>query len=559
MLKASFDPRVRRDRVARWVRWVPARLASQLALATCGLVTPLAASPQQRNLEAVQITLPGGAREQLYEQSHALVIGASAYRNGWSVLPAVPGDVREVASALQLHGFKVTTLADPTRDQLDAALRRFVQQHGDRPGNRLLVYFAGHGHTLTTRAGVRLGYIVPVDAPNPQVDPAGFRANAIGMDSIEALAKQMDARHALFLFDSCFSGTIFRTRAGVPDDISDKTAKPVRQFITAGDEHQTVPDESHFRRELVAALREGTADLNRDGYITASELGMHLEREVTNYTRRAQTPRFGKIINPELDKGDFVFVSPRGSLAAARLTTADEVEQQLWEQIRNSRDVRDFAEYLRHYPAGRYAALAERQVRQLSAVSAEAPRPRPAPDVGPALPMPVVRPYYERSELVQAQDDFIALRSISRVREVLPSVRINVTVFRRIGLLTGNVQSEAERTRVVQEVERTEHLRGVLNMLKVAPNQSLQQAFQDGRLGGLVKQQLTAADHRKAGSIKIVAENNEIFLLGAVTAAHADWATELARRVEGVARVHKVFEIMAEAEIQALIAEGATR
>jgi formylglycine-generating enzyme required for sulfatase activity len=290
-----------------WVRHhVGALVLLLLAMGVC----MNSSAQNQRALGVVQLNVPGSAPQNLYEQSYALVIGASNYRNGWSRLPGVLSDVKEVEAVLGKQGFAVTRVIDPNRDQLDAALRSFVGKYGQNVGNRLLVYFAGHGHTLTTHAGGRLGYIVPVDAPRPDVDLGGFKAAAYSMDSIEGLAKQMDARHALFMFDSCFSGTIFRTRSGVPDNISDKTSKPVRQFITAGDENQPVPDQSIFRRQLVAALGEDAeADLNGDGYITGSELGMFLEDKVTNYSRRTQTPRHGKIQNPDLDKGDFVFQS----------------------------------------------------------------------------------------------------------------------------------------------------------------------------------------------------------------------------------------------------------
>jgi len=274
------------------------------------LAAPEAWAQTQRTLGVVELRLPGSAPQSLYAKSHALVIGASNYRNGWPRLPGVVGDIKAVAEVLTKQGFSVTQLMDPSRDQLDAAMRNFVAQHGQAPANRLLVYFAGHGHTLTTGAGGRLGYIVPVDAPRPDLDLGGFKKAAYSMDSIEGLSKQIDSRHALFVFDSCFSGTIFRTRAGVPDNISEKTARPVRQFITSGDENQTVPDQSIFRRQLVAALGDGEGDLNRDGYITGTELGMFLEDRVTDYSRRAQTPRYGRIRDPDLDKGDFVFVSP---------------------------------------------------------------------------------------------------------------------------------------------------------------------------------------------------------------------------------------------------------
>jgi hypothetical protein len=62
-----------------------------------------------------------------------------------------------------------------------------------------------------------------------------------------------------------------------------------------------------FKRCLLIGL-EGDADLTGDGYITGSELGMYLSDKVVNYTHRRQHPQYGKINNPDLDRGDFIFV-----------------------------------------------------------------------------------------------------------------------------------------------------------------------------------------------------------------------------------------------------------
>ena len=80
----------------------------------------------------------------------------------------------------------------------------------------------------------------------------------------------------------------------VPDDITEKSALPVRQYITAGREDEQVPDRSMFKRCFLVGL-EGDADLTGDGYITGSELGMYLSDKVVNYTRRRQHPQYGKI------------------------------------------------------------------------------------------------------------------------------------------------------------------------------------------------------------------------------------------------------------------------
>ena len=91
-------------------------------------------------------------------------------------------------------------------------------------------------------------------------------------------------------------------------DITEKSIQPVRQFITAGGAGEQVPDKSVFKVVLLNGIK-GDADLNTDGYVTGSELGMHLQDKVVNYTRGGQHPQHGKINNPHLDRGDFIFAT----------------------------------------------------------------------------------------------------------------------------------------------------------------------------------------------------------------------------------------------------------
>lgn len=319
-----------------------------------------------------------GQEVELYGASYALVIGVSDYTNGWSDLAGVREDLPVVKAALEKHGFRVTTVLNPTRRQFDDAVGQFVGAYGQRRENRLLIYFAGHGHTLKTQDGRRqLGYIVPADAPRPKANDTGeFKRFAVSMNDINNYAEQIEAIHALFVFDSCFAGTIFKSRnGGVPEAITDKVVQPVRQFITAGNEKQAVPDYSYFRRAFVAAL-DGAADDSRDGFITGTELGEYLHREVTNYTRRAQTPQHGKINNPDLNEGDFVFVSPKRETVA--LVNPCAKEEDAWNQVRNSRSSAAVRAFLREYPNCLYTSNARILLATLEA-------PAPAEPIAPAV------------------------------------------------------------------------------------------------------------------------------------------------------------------------------
>jgi hypothetical protein len=127
------------------------------------------------------------------------------------------------------------------------------------------------------------------------------------MHQIEGYALSIESKHVLFVFDSCFAGSIFSLPRSAPHNIEYKTTYPVRQFITSGSADETVPDHSIFRELFVHALA-GDADVNpRDGYVTGNELGEFLQSSVVNDSKGAQHPQYGKIRNPQLERGDFVF------------------------------------------------------------------------------------------------------------------------------------------------------------------------------------------------------------------------------------------------------------
>ena len=239
-----------------------------------------------------------------YGASYALLIGVANYTNGWPDLGTVRPETMRVATLLKTKGFEVRTVFDPTSRTLKDQFEKFLDDYGYDSSNRLLIYFAGHGYT---RNEGNKGYLVPADAPNPRTDERGFLRSAYAMTDLIAFARRVEANHALFLFDSCFSGTIFKTRAlpATPQLISKLTSKPVRQFITAGDAGEEVPARSVFTPAFIDSLEYGLGDLNSDGYVTGTELGLYLQSTVPRHAQ--QSPQFGKINDYELSRGDFVF------------------------------------------------------------------------------------------------------------------------------------------------------------------------------------------------------------------------------------------------------------
>jgi len=260
----------------------------------------------------------------VYQESHALVIWAGDYKN-WGKLNNLQYEAKEVVTALQKQGFQVREIPNPNRTKLSNGIKDFIDDYGYRQNNRLVIFFAGHGYTRQQTKG----YLVPVDAPDPIVDEQGFLKAALSMEQINSWATQMEAKHVLFVFDSCFSGTIFKQRYNGEDAgnayIRDVMNKPVRQFLTAGDANEKVPAKSVFTPLFLRAL-EGEADYTKDGYVTGSELGLYLTQHLPNLTRGNQHPQFGTILDVNLNRGDIVFrssiavVSPQPSPSPPVLT-----------------------------------------------------------------------------------------------------------------------------------------------------------------------------------------------------------------------------------------------
>jgi len=291
-----------------------------LFLILCSFSSVNISSAQDRGMKPVQVPLEGKPTT-LYSNSHALLIGVSDYLSGWTQLPGVKDEVREVKSALERNGFTVDVVMNPTSDQLYKAFTDFINLYGQGVDNRLLFFFAGHGYTLKTTYGEELGYIVPVNAPNPNYDQAGFQNTSMEMAQVEIFARRLQAKHALFVFDACFSGSLFTNTRAIPEIITYKTTLPVRQFITSGSAEEMVPDKSVFADQFVRAL-DGEADYDRNNYITGSELGEFLQSTVVNYSKNMQHPQYGKIRSPNLDKGDFVFPVSDATTAVSPALTA---------------------------------------------------------------------------------------------------------------------------------------------------------------------------------------------------------------------------------------------
>jgi osmotically-inducible protein OsmY len=154
-----------------------------------------------------------------------------------------------------------------------------------------------------------------------------------------------------------------------------------------------------------------------------------------------------------------------------------------------------------------------------------------------------------RTSGTQVDDETIELRGASRLREI-PGAHINITSYNRQVLLSGEVPTEAGKQQAEQAVSRLENVRSIVNEVVVGPASSMGQRSSDTLITGKVKASLVDAKDLFAGAFKVVTERGTVYLMGRVTQPEADRATAIARQIQGVQRVVRIFELISADEMR---------
>lgn len=249
-------------------------------------------------------TSRGANYQASYSSSYALVVGVDKYRL-WPHLEYAAKDAAEMASLLKTQGFRIYKLTDDQATLKNILEKLKIIRQSVDGNSRVVFYFAGHGQTEDLPGGGERGYLVPVDA-----DTYNWQGTMLPMDQLNRIIKQIRAKHIFMAFDSCYSGLgLTRSIKRHPQQNSAYIQKMMHsrsiQILTAGSRsEQAIEAAGHglFTDHLLAAL-SGAADINADGYITATEIYATLRPSITQKSYSRQTPQFGYIEG----NGDIIF------------------------------------------------------------------------------------------------------------------------------------------------------------------------------------------------------------------------------------------------------------
>jgi Caspase domain len=281
------------------------------------------------------------------------VIGIDNYIH-WQKLDNAVSDALGLQQALvDKAGFTVPVEPLLNEQATKPAIMSFIEdrlREEIQPNDQLVLFFAGHGHTRVSRVGdseVETGYLVPVDAPIGQDEKW---AEYVRIEHFLDAVNELPARHVLVVLDACHSGFALgeavKKSRGAEEFQRQLSEKVSRRAITSAQRDQLasdsgpLPDHSLFTGSFVDGLTWGTMDIDANGLITSSEIGLYLQQVVGQATNSKQTPDFGAFGLD--DRGELVISLRNQSFSAlvARATSA----------LHNGRNT-EFSEILRKLEA----------------------------------------------------------------------------------------------------------------------------------------------------------------------------------------------------------------
>lgn len=300
----------------------------QLALAQDGRGTSLA---------------PSESEEVRKGNRYALLIGVQNYQKGIRPLQYTQNDVRALYDALvdpRYGAFprdNVVVLADdwnekPTSAEINKKLN-WLQIVAKNPEDLVLIYFSGHGDSKGETS-----YLLTLDT-----DPDALDLTGLSVEIFNRLVKEIPARKKIIFLDSCHSGGISLAARGESGPMSSAAFRQLhensegevrllscRQGELSYETEKLGNGRGVFSHFLVEAITSSEADVDGNGFTTASEVEDYVTLKVQNWAAKQgwrQTPVAEKRVSGKMILSGTGLARTSGPVAAVRPaveTTDDE-------------------------------------------------------------------------------------------------------------------------------------------------------------------------------------------------------------------------------------------
>ncbi|MDO8788283.1 MAG: caspase family protein [Sulfuritalea sp.] len=280
----------------------------------------------------------------------ALIIGNSSYRDAPLINPV--NDAKAVTGLFTQAGFTVDSHLNATRSDMMAAIERFGAAV-KRSDTRLVVfYYAGHGAQLDWR-----NYLLPVDAVVEKQEDMKQRCVDLGL----LLGQFSAAKDKTFvvILDACRNNPFGAAYRPEQKGLSQFDA-PVGSLLA----YATSPGN-------VASDGDGQNGLYTENLVR--ELGKRntrIEDALKRVRLNVRLASHGEQIPWETTslEGDvFIFNEGQKKLTEAEMDQAVEADITEWTRIKSSKNTDDWVGYLRAFPNGRFAEIAQMRMTRLLA------------------------------------------------------------------------------------------------------------------------------------------------------------------------------------------------
>ncbi len=280
----------------------------------------------------------------------ALVVGNNAYPVERLDNPV--NDALAMASLFSSAGLSVDRQLDASREQFLAAIERFGESVR-RPETRLAIfYYAGHGVQLDWR-----NYLLPVDAEVHSSEHIRERCVDLGI----LLGKLKGGRDKTFIImlDACrndpFGGRFRPERKGLS-----QFDAPAGSLLAYSTSPGNVASDGNGKNGLY------TEHLVRELSVPGTRLEDALKRVRLNVRLQSK----GEQVpweSTSLESDVFIFGQDNKPLSEAELEKEAEEDLATWIRIKSSSRLEDWAAYLRRFPNGRFAEVAQARLVRLLA------------------------------------------------------------------------------------------------------------------------------------------------------------------------------------------------
>jgi hypothetical protein len=332
------------------------------------------------------------------ESRVALVIGNAAYKH--DALDNPVNDARLMAGALKAQGFDVVLQENLDRPRLVDALTRF----GDRLNQNTIavLYYAGHGLQLREH-----NFLIPIDAEIRNEEEIPIAGVDLGF--ILARMSQARSRINIVILDACRNNP-FAGRPGVaaPQGLAQMDAPVGTLLAFATGPGKVAADSGGGTHSVYAA---NIAKFMPTPGLPVELMFKRVREAVVRETHELQVPWESSSL-----QGEFSFAP--GVAAPPPAAEGDIAELAFWKSIDGSTHAGEYRAYLRQYPHGRFAELAQARIAAIGEGATSAARPSSATPAGAGRPDLLPRPGDSWRYRVQDQFRLGDLFITARVDEV---------------------------------------------------------------------------------------------------------------------------------------------